>query len=212
MGLLLAEEPKIHYPAEVLLVPDDPGEFAASAVDIQHIDIKSVFVVGEKDAITATVRASLAEAELGVVEVAVGGGWYGYGVLAHDNGNRCDGGLRGQAIGTSIVRVIIDAEEVLVHVHHLVFGRKEDACADGDLDLAVVECHGITGYFFYRQAVEGRFADAFVYARQCEAGHVSADVLIVDLCEIVLFAAIVWKVQVLRSDGGSDEREQQTQK
>jgi len=210
VGLLLIEESKVHHAAEVLLIPDDPGEFAASTVDVQHIDIKSVFVIRKKDAITATGRASLVEAELGVIKIAVGIGGYGHGVGAYDDGDGLDGGLRGYAIGASVIGMVVDAKEVLLHVHHLVLRREENARPDGDLDIVAFEDHVVAAYFFYRQGAKRRLADAFIHACQCEAGHVCPDVLFADLGEVVLFAAIVGEVQVLSCDGGCDEYGQQT--
>ena len=42
---LLIEEPDVYYATKVLFVADDPGVFGSAVVDIQHIDIKCVFVI-----------------------------------------------------------------------------------------------------------------------------------------------------------------------
>ena len=43
--LLIPKETEIDYPAEVLLVADDPGILDAKVVVVEHVNIKSVFVI-----------------------------------------------------------------------------------------------------------------------------------------------------------------------
>ena len=74
---LLVKEPDVHYAAKVLFVTDDPGVFGSAVVDIQHIDVESVFVIREIDTITGAGSAVLIEAELRVIQIEISGGWNG---------------------------------------------------------------------------------------------------------------------------------------
>ena len=202
---LLGEESDVYYAAKVLFVADDPGVFGSAVVDIQHIDIKCVFVVREIDTITGAGSAVLVEAELRIVQIEISGGWNGHGIFTDQDGHRLYYNMRSLAIDTTVIRFAVYFYQVGFRHHQLVFGWHEEAGLYDDLDIVILECHEVRAMVRHGDLLELGFADAFVYAGQGEGGHVGADVLVRYFGEIVFFAAEIGEVEVLCQTGEAGE-------
>ena len=142
-GGLLVEEADVHYAAKELFVADDPGVFGSAVVDIQHIDIKCVFVIREINAITGAGSAVLVEAELRVIQIEISGGWNGHGIFTDQDGHRLYYCMRCLAIDTTVIRLAVYFYQVGFRHHQLVFGRHEEAGLYDDLDIVIFEFHEV---------------------------------------------------------------------
>jgi hypothetical protein len=206
---LLVEEPDVHYAAIVLFVADDPGVFGSAVVDIQHIDVESVFVVREIDTITGAGSAILVKAELWVIQIKISGGWNGHGIFTDQDGHRLYYSMGCLAVDAAVIRLAVYFYQVGLRHHQLVFRRHEETGLYDDLDIVILECHKVGAVVCHGDGLKLGLADAFVYAGQGEGGHVGADVLVRYFGEIVFFAAEVGEVEVLGDGGeaGKDKEE-----
>jgi len=193
----LLDEPEVDYAAEVLLVADDPGIFDAFIVDIEHIDIKGVFVVGQEDPVTAAGGPVFVIAEFRVEQVVIGGGRDGYGIFADHDCHRFYCSMGYVAIVAAVIGMAVDAEQVLFGHHELVFGGAEDAGADGDLDIVILEGLEIDAEVLNGELLQLGLADAFVQGSQGEGGYVVADILFAYLGEVIFFLAKVGIIEIL---------------
>jgi hypothetical protein len=64
---LLLQEAEIYYPPKVLFITDDPGIFYPAIVDIQHIDIESMFVIRQVYGVAGAGSSAFVEAEFWIV-------------------------------------------------------------------------------------------------------------------------------------------------
>jgi hypothetical protein len=196
-GILLLEEPEVDYASEVLFVADHPGVFDALIVDIEHIDVKGVFVVRQEDAVTAAGGSVFGVAEFRVEQIVIGGDGNGYGIFADDHRHRFYCSMGYIAIVASIVRMAVDAQQVLLGHHQLVLGRAEDPGTDGNQDIVILEGLEIEAEVLNGELLQLGFADALVQGSQGEGGYVIADIGLADLVEVVFFTAKVGIIEVL---------------
>jgi hypothetical protein len=207
---LFIKKAEIYDAAEVLFVTDDPGIFDAAIVVIEHIDIKSVFVIREIHGVTGAGRAAFVVAEFRIIQIEEGSGGDGDGIFTHQDGHRFYGRVWGLADDAAIIRFAVDAEEVIFLHHQLMFGGGEDTGLYDDLDIVVLEGHEVDPKVFYRDGLELGFSDTFIEGGECEAGDIVADVLFADLVEVVFFVAEVGEIEVLGETGKSAEDQEET--
>ncbi len=193
----MIQKSEIHYPPEVLFVADDKGIFDASVVDIEHIDIKRVFVIRQVDPVAGAGGAAFVIAELGIVQIDKGGGRNGNGIFTHQDRDRFDGGMRCLAIVAAVIGFAVYPQQVLIVHHQLVFGGDKDACLDRYLYIVALEYHEIKAKVLDWYALQMGFPDAFVKGGHGEGGDVGADILFADLGKIIFFGAEVREVEVL---------------
>jgi hypothetical protein len=196
-GILLLEEPEVDYASEVLFVADHPGVFDALIVDIEHIDVKGVFVVGQEDAVTAAGGPVFVIAEFRVEQINIGSGGDGYGIFADDDCQRFYCSMGDLAIVAAVIGMAVDAQQVLFGHHKLVFRGAEDAGADGNQDIIILEGLEIEAEVLNGELLQLGFADALVQGSQGEGGYVIADIGLADLVEVVFFTAKVGIIEVL---------------
>ena len=124
-----------------------------------------------------------------------------YGVFVDDDGNGFDGGMGRRAGDGAVIGFAVDPENVVFLLHELMFGRRENAGSDGDLDVVVLEGHEVETEVFDGDGCQLAFPDAFIEGHQGEGGNVVTDILFPDLAEIILFLAKVGEVEVLGKAG-----------
>jgi len=101
------------------------------------------------------------------------------------------------AIVAAVIGMAVDAEQVLLGQHEFVLGGAEDAGADGDLDIIILESLEIEAEVLDGELLQLGLADALVQGSQGEGGYVVADIGLTDLGEIVFFAAKVGIIEIL---------------
>ena len=92
------------------------------------------------------------------------------------------GGFAGDG---AIIGFAVDPQDVVLIFHQLVFGGREDAGPDDDLDIVVLEGHEVEAEILYGDGCQLGFSDAFVEGCQGEGGDIISDILFPDLAEIV---------------------------